>query len=151
MLTYAHVCSRMLTYAHVCSPGMAAGMFADPSKMQNSAGVPAPSHWYTNPEMGACPHYFTHTLLTLYSCFTRTVLILDPFFLDYFTHFTHFTNTQQVCQPRDGPGHARVFHVSCNSRCKWTRREHMYIYIYIRVDDHTVPQGKRTCGSAYVA
>jgi len=34
-----------------CLPGMgeASIMFADPSKMQNMAGVPPPSHWYKAP------------------------------------------------------------------------------------------------------
>jgi hypothetical protein len=34
-----------------CLPGPAeaAGMFADPSKMQNTGGVAAPSHWYKAP------------------------------------------------------------------------------------------------------
>lgn len=27
-------------------PGMAATMFADPSKMYNAGGVPSPAHWY---------------------------------------------------------------------------------------------------------
>ena len=73
----------MLTYAHVCSPGIAAGMFADPSKMYNSAGVPAPSHWYTTqpPRWAACPH--TSLRLSLY--FTQTVLRLHPFYPYYFT------------------------------------------------------------------
>jgi len=30
-------------------PSVAAGMFADPSKMQNMGGVPSPSHWYQAP------------------------------------------------------------------------------------------------------
>jgi len=30
-------------------PGMAAGMFADPSKMQNMDGMPAPAHWSAIP------------------------------------------------------------------------------------------------------
>jgi len=30
-------------------PEVAATMFADPSKMQNMDGVPAPSHWYKSP------------------------------------------------------------------------------------------------------
>ena len=34
-----------------CLPGAAEAsiMFADPSKMQNMNGVPAPSHWYKAP------------------------------------------------------------------------------------------------------
>ena len=31
------------------SKGEAALMFADPSKMQNMAGVPLPAHWYKAP------------------------------------------------------------------------------------------------------
>jgi len=44
---------------------MAAGMFADPSKMQNTGGMPAPAHWLVIPSLNPAAGIASCALLEL--------------------------------------------------------------------------------------